>query len=177
MPRLDVKCLEKVVDFRLIKVGGQIVRPIAGTLLVASRRAGHLVVIAKCPDQVLRVRFVGCQSTVAGKLLRAGYFNENVLQTGGEADDAVCLALAGDDCLCSIQVIRRGRHRATATHQRNCQRYPDDGANHSRIYQVRLAPCRMPSTHAYLLFSRRRPSLLLLASMGFAKGAHPSYEL
>src|SRR5216683_6437252 len=148
MPRLDVKCLEKVVDFRFIKVDGQIVWPIAGALLGASRSAGHLVVIAKCSDEVFRVRFVGCQSTVARKLLRAGYFNENVLQTGGEADDAVCLALAGDDCLCSIEVIRRGRHRAAATRQRNCQRYPDDGANHAKIHHVRLTPCRMPDNHA-----------------------------
>src|SRR6266478_2068688 len=148
MPRLEVKCLEKVLDFRLIKVDGQIVWPIAGALLVARRSAGHLVVIAKCPDEVLRVRFVGCQSTVAGKLLRAGYFNENVLQTGGEADDAVWLALARDDCLCPIQVVRRGRHRAAATRQRDYQRYPDDGANHAKIHQVRLASCRMPSNHA-----------------------------
>src|SRR5882724_10003367 len=176
MPRLEVKCLEKVLDFRLIKVDGQIVWPIAGALLVARRSAGHLVVIAECPDEVFRVRFVGCQSTIACKLLRAGYFNENVLQTGGEADDAVCLALAGDDCLCSIQVIRCGRHRAAAARQRNYQRYPDDGANHTKIHQVRLAPCRMPCSHAYLLLSLRRPSQwLFMASMGFAKSStHPA---
>src|ERR1700724_1039544 len=102
MPRLDVKCLEKVVDFLFIKVDDQIVWPIAGPLLVARRSAGHLVVILKCPDEAFRVRLGGCQPTVACKLLRAGYFDENVLQTGGEADDAVCLALARDDSLRSI---------------------------------------------------------------------------
>src|SRR4030088_2112463 len=98
-PRLEAKRFEKVVDFPLIKVDNQIVWSITGALLVASRSAGHLVVIAKCPDEAFCVRFVCCQSTVAGKLLRAGYFNENVLQTGGEADHAVCLALARDGCL------------------------------------------------------------------------------
>jgi hypothetical protein len=85
-----------------IKVDDQIVWSIAGALLVASWSARHLVVIAKCPDETFRLRFVCCQSTVARKLLRTGYFYENVLQARGEANDAVCLALARDDCLRSI---------------------------------------------------------------------------
>jgi hypothetical protein len=48
-PRLEAKRLEKAVDFLFVEVDNQIVWPIAGALLVARRRAGHLVVIAMAP--------------------------------------------------------------------------------------------------------------------------------
>jgi hypothetical protein len=52
-------------------------------------------------------------------------------QTGGEADDAVGLALARDDGLRPIQIIRRGRHCGSATHQRSYHQHPDHDARHS----------------------------------------------
>jgi len=50
-PRLEVKRPENVVDFHLLKSRQSDRMAIAGTLLVASRRTGHLVVVAECPDE------------------------------------------------------------------------------------------------------------------------------
>jgi hypothetical protein len=91
-PRLEAKRLEKVVDFRFIDVGNQIVRPIARALLMARRRAGHLIVIAMRLNEISCLRFVCVQSRVARERLRAGNPDQNILQARGVADDAICLA-------------------------------------------------------------------------------------
>src|SRR5260370_40897907 len=137
MPRLEADPMKKRVDLLLIKVDGQVVGPIAGPLLVAGRRARHLIVIAERPDEIFRVRFVRGQSTAARKFLSAGYLDQNILQASGEADDAVGLALAGHDGLRTIEIIRSRRARAAATRQRKRNRHPDDGANHIRAYRER----------------------------------------
>ena len=148
-PRLEAKRTEKVADFRFIEVDNQIVGPVAGALLVARRRSRHLVVIAIGADEVCRARFVRRQSRIAGKIQRTGDLDENILQTGGKADDAVCLALAGDDGLRPIEVGRRG-HRESATRQRCCKRHSDDGGRHAKTCRVPRPLCHVPVEHTHL---------------------------
>ena len=90
-PRLEAKCPENVVDFPFLKIDGQVVGSVAGTLLVAMWFTRELVVIAECLDEAFCLQFVRCQSAVTGELLCAGYLDEDILQTRGKADDAVRL--------------------------------------------------------------------------------------
>jgi hypothetical protein len=106
-PRLEAKSVENIVDLAVIEVDGQIVWPIAGALLVAGRRAGHLVVIAVRPDEIPCARFVCHQAGITRKLQCAGHLDENVLEAGGEADATVCFALPRNDCLRAIKIVRR----------------------------------------------------------------------
>ena len=132
-PRLDAQSPKKVVYLLFVEVDDQIVWPVAGALLVARRRAGHLIVIAVRVHEIPRARFVLCEPGIARKLQRAGYLDQDILQTGGEADDAVGLTLAGDGGLRAIEIVRRCRHGAAATNRRNGKRYYDDGANHALV--------------------------------------------
>ncbi|OIQ66515.1 hypothetical protein GALL_519120 [mine drainage metagenome] len=174
-PRFKAERREEIVDLPFIEVDDQVVGPVAGALLVANGRAGHLVVIAVHFDEICRARLVFGQPRIAGQLHRAGHLDEHILQAGGEADGTVGLALAGDDGLRPIEIIRRGRRGRGAKHQRSQNRHPDHAGNHS-LDRHKLYPGleRALLNSVHVRFTPK--ATLWLHGSGISRSAGPGYS-
>src|SRR6185436_17349882 len=134
-PGLEAKRLENIVDPAFLKLRGEIIGPVAGALLVTDGLACKLIAIAECRNEIFCFRLVGGHAPVTAELLCAGGLDEDILQTGGKADDAVRLTLPRHGDLRAIKIRSRGSDGANTPGQGSCQKYPDNRA-------VRTEACR-----------------------------------
>src|SRR6185437_5470530 len=140
-PWLEAKRRQQAVDLRLVEIDNEIVGPVTGPLLVARRRAGHLVVIVIGFDEVFCPRLVGFEPDIAGELQRARDLDQHVLETGGKADDSIRLTLSGDDRLCAVEAVGRGSEAAATTGEHDRDHYPGNGARGAET--IRFS-CHLP---------------------------------